>query len=95
LTIEVDITRSSMNRMRIYASLSVPEVWRWDKNGLAFLVLNSAGEYDEAGTSPTFPIAISPSDLTPFIAMRSQMDENAVIRQFRAWIRARLASTQP
>jgi Uma2 family endonuclease len=92
LSIEVDITHSSMNRMRIYASLGVPEVWRWDRKGLSFLVLNSDGKYDTVTTSPTFPIPICPADLIPFIAMRTQMDENAVIREFRNWVRAKLAA---
>ena len=95
LALEVDISRSSMNLMRIYSSLDVPEVWRWDKNGLTFLVLNADGEYDAVTASPTFPLPISPADLMPFIAMRGQMDDNAVIRQFRTWIRAKLAAAQP
>jgi Uma2 family endonuclease len=95
LAIEVDISRSSMNRMRIYAAIKVPEVWRHDRNGLAFLVLNSLGKYDPVAVSPAFPVPIMPADLLPFIAMRNQMDENAVIRQFRAWIRAQLAANQP
>ncbi len=95
LSLEIDVSRSSMNRMRIYASLNVPEVWRWDKNGLAFLVLNPNGKYDEVTASPTFPVAITAADLLPFIAMRTQMDENAVIRKFREWIRNKLAAKQP
>lgn len=95
LALEVDISRSSMNRMRIYAAIQVPEVWRWDKNGLAFLVLNADGKYDAATASLTFPLPINPADLMPFIAMRGQMDDNAVIRQFRAWIRAKVAGAQP
>ena len=95
LALEVDISRSSMNRMRIYAAIQVPEVWRWDKNGLTFVALNSDGNYDSVVVSPTFPLPISPADLLPFIAMRGQMDDNAVIRQFRAWIRAKLAANQP
>ena len=95
LAMEVDISRSSMNRMRIYAAIQVPEVWRWDKDGLSFLVLNADGKFYAATTSPTFPLPITPADLLPFIALRGQMDDNAVIRQFRAWIRARLASNQP
>jgi Uma2 family endonuclease len=95
LAIEVDISRSSMNRMRIYASLKVSEVWRHDEQGLAFLVLNAGGKYDSVTTSPTFPLAITPADSMTFLDMRSQMDDNAVIRQVRAWIRAKLAATQP
>ena len=95
LAIEVDVSRSSMNRMRIYAAIKVPEVWRHDRNGLAFLVLNALGKYDSVAVSPTFPLPITPADLMPFIALRDQMDEHAVIRQFRAWIRAKLAANQP
>jgi Uma2 family endonuclease len=95
LAMEVDITRSSMNRMGIYAALYVPEVWRYDRNGLAFLVLNAAGKYDSAPISPTFSLPITPADLLPFMDMRNQMDENAVIREFRLWIRAKLAAPQP
>lgn len=95
LAIEVDISHSSMNRMGIYESLKVPEVWRHDQTGLAFMVLNAKGKYESAATSPTFPLPITPADLMVFVNMLGQMDENAIIRQFRAWIRARLAATQP
>jgi Uma2 family endonuclease len=95
LALEVDVTHSSMNRMRIYASLNIPEVWRWDKDGLKFLTLNADGKYDEAAVSPTFPLPISAADLMPFITSRGQMDDNAVIRQFREWIRNKLAAQQP
>jgi Uma2 family endonuclease len=95
LALEVNIPRSSINRMRIYAALNVPEVWRWDKNGLGFSTLNANGKYESVAVSPTFPLPISPADLLPFIAMREQMDDNAVIRQFRAWIRNKRAASQP
>jgi Uma2 family endonuclease len=94
LALEVDVTRSSMNRMRIYESLKIPEVWRWNKKGLTFLVLNASEKHDAVAASPTFPVPISPADLMHFIAMRGQMDDNAVIREFRAWIRAKLAAGQ-
>jgi Uma2 family endonuclease len=94
LALEVDVSRSSMNRMGIYASLNVPEVWRWSKDGLAFLRLKEDGQYESVATSPTFLLAITPADLMSFVGMRSQMDENAVIRQFRAWIHGKLAGGQ-
>jgi Uma2 family endonuclease len=95
LAIEVDVSRSSMNRMGIYASLKVPEVWRHDEHGLAFLVLNAKGKYDPAATSPTFPLPITPADLMVFVNMLGQKDENAIIREFRLWIRAKLAAAKP
>ncbi|MGE3805852.1 MAG: Uma2 family endonuclease, partial [Gemmataceae bacterium] len=44
LAIEVGVTRSSVDRMGIYAGIGVLEVWRLDKQGLTFEILNS-GSY--------------------------------------------------
>jgi Uma2 family endonuclease len=94
LAIEVDITRSCLNRMGIYAKLRVPEVWRYHAKGLDFFVLNAAGKYEAATCSTLFALPIAPADLMPFLHMRGQMDDNSVIAQFRDCIRARLAATQ-
>ncbi len=91
LAIEVDITRSSLNRMSIYASLSVPEVWRYKGKVLTFNELQADGSYAVIAHSKAFPL-ISPADLMKFLPMREQMDENAVIRQFREWVRQRIAA---
>jgi Uma2 family endonuclease len=90
VALEVDITHSSMDRLHIYAALRVPEVWRYDAQGLAFLVLNAERRYVPAANSPAFPIPVSPADLMPFLQMRGQMDENAIVRQFRDWIRSQI-----
>jgi Uma2 family endonuclease len=86
LAIEVDLTRSSLNRMAIYAALRVPEVWRFDGRVLTFHVLDANGAYVVVSHSPIFP-QVKPDDLLPFLSMRQQMDENEVIRQFRIWVR--------
>jgi len=91
LAIEVDVTRSSMDRMGIYAALGVPEVWRLDEvQTLSIHVLMPDGAYQEAKQSVAFPM-LTPADLMPFLAMRDQMDENAVVRQFRTWFRQSLS----
>ena len=91
LAIEIDITHSSIDRMRIYAGLGVPEVWRYDEQGMTFWGLTADGKYAPAPVSRSFPMAISAAELMPFIGLRGQMDVNAIIRQFRAWIQSRLA----
>ena len=93
LALEMDVSRSSMNRMGIYAAIKVPEVWRFDAQGLAFFTLNTDGDYVPAAKSTCFPIDITPADLMPFIARRGQVGDNDIIRDFRLWIRARLAGT--
>jgi Uma2 family endonuclease len=90
LAIEVDVTSSSLDRMAIYASLGVPEVWRMDDAGLSFHVLGPDGKYAPSPRSKSFPL-VAPADLTRFLAMRAQMDENAVVQQFRAWFRQQAA----
>jgi Uma2 family endonuclease len=94
LTLEIDITHSSLNRLAIYAALAILEVWRFDGRVLTFLVLAADGKYVEAATSGSFP-GLTAADLLPFLALRGQIDENAVVRQFRAWVQQRFATGRP
>jgi Uma2 family endonuclease len=91
LALEVDITRRSLNRMAIYARLGVPEVWRLDARGLTFQTLQPNGRYAQQTHSPTFPL-FTPADLMTHVALRTQYDENEVVRRFRAFVRQRLAT---
>jgi Uma2 family endonuclease len=86
LAIEVDITNSSLDRMGIYAALRVPELWRLDESGLTFHILAADGNYREVRQSQSFDF-VSPADLVRFLALRATLDNNAVVRQFRAWVR--------
>ena len=54
LVIEVDITRSSLNKLPIYAALAVPEVWRYT-NGEVEIRCLTADVYAVAGTSRVLP----------------------------------------
>jgi Uma2 family endonuclease len=97
LAIEVDITHSSLDRMGIYAALGVSEVWHFDGQTLRFYHLGAGRRYAVVPSSRIFP-HVTPADLAGFLPLRTQMDENAVIRQFRAWVRQRHpagGSTQP
>jgi Uma2 family endonuclease len=91
LALEVDVTRRSLDRMSIYARLRVPEVWRLNAQGLTFQVLQPNGRYAEQTHSPTFPL-FTPADLMSFVGLRSQHDENEVVRRFRGFVRQRLAT---
>jgi Uma2 family endonuclease len=92
LAIEVDATHSSLDRMGIYQALHVPEIWRFEGDTLTFNVLNASGAYEIVPRSRTFPW-ITPADLLPFVQQsRQSSDSNAVIRDFRAWIRQRRAA---
>src|SRR5207248_8848460 len=54
LAVEVDVSRSSVSRQRVYAALGVPEMWRYDGE-LHVLHLQANGEYVERERSLSFP----------------------------------------
>ena len=89
LAIEVDVTHSSMDRLSIYATLGVPEIWRLDGDELTFHVLDDDGQYVIAKRSRSFPI-VTPADLLRFLNQGRQAgDQNPVIRRFRDGVRKR------
>jgi Uma2 family endonuclease len=90
LAIEVDVTHSSLDRMAIYATLGIPEVWRFAEGQLTFQLLQGNKTY-ASGTSRSFP-GLEAVDVLPFLNLRKQADDTEVVRQFRAWVRARIAA---
>src|SRR5438552_1319533 len=94
LALEVDVTHSSLNRLGIYAALRVPEVWRREGETIVCYLLGADGRYTISATSRAFP-GLAPADLMNFVALRGQMDENALVRQFRAWVRQHFPRRNP
>jgi Uma2 family endonuclease len=94
LALEVDVTQSSLNRMSIYATLGVPEVWRLDSHGLAFYQLQADGSYAARDRSFAFP-RLTPGALVTFLALRGTQDENQVVRQFRNWVQKNVTAGPP
>lgn len=90
LVVEIDVTSSSIDRLSLYASLGVPEVWRYDGTRLIIYQL-SAGEYAEIDASPTFPF-LSQVEMLRFLELRRTTKENALIRLFREWVRSQIQS---
>jgi Uma2 family endonuclease len=92
LAIEVDVTRSSLNRFGIYRTLGVGEVWHLDGDTLEFHVLGTDGKYTQVATSPTFA-GITPADLMNFVKQaRGVVDQNVPAAAFRVWLQQRIAS---
>jgi len=88
LAIEVEVTKSCLNRLGIYAALRVPEIWRLKGDVLEFLVLQDNGKYRKAARSRSFP-QVAPADLMPFVLRaRLALDLNQVLRDFRKWVRS-------
>jgi Uma2 family endonuclease len=92
LVVEIDISRNSRRRLGIYEALGVPEVWRYDGEILQVRRLDDQREYQVVERSGHFPL-IPVGELAGFLARRSQMDANSLVREFRAWVRQQIAAS--
>lgn len=86
LTIEVDITRESLNRFPIFAAVGIPEVWRFDGAKVTFFQLDS-GRYRETDRSLAFP-AFSCDIATEFLMKSQKLKSTLWLREVRDWARA-------
>jgi Uma2 family endonuclease len=84
LVIEVDISRSSLPKLDLYRALGVPEIWRYrdDRLRVFQLVRTVYVEAEDSGVLPGFPLA----KVQHYLDQRDQLDESALIHQFRAEI---------
>lgn len=87
LAMEVDLTSNSLNKQPIYASLRIPEVWRYDGRKLDVLRLTPDDLYAAAERSLSFP-QIPLSSLLRFLELRQSVAERQWTREFRAWIKS-------
>ena len=90
LAIEVEISRSALDRMGIYAALKVPEVWRFDGESLTVYLLQADGTYAPSPTSRSLPF-LPLDELVDWLHRADEMGQTAWIRQFREWVREELA----
>jgi Uma2 family endonuclease len=87
LVVEVDITNSDLNKNALYASIGVPEFWRF--NGREWRILKLMdGTYIECDRSPTFEI-VAKTDLYQFLEA-AFVDEVEAETNFRRWVRQQM-----
>ena len=85
LIIEVDISRSSLNKFGIYQALGIPEVWRYDGEALRVHVLHDDGYVEGQRSTALSQLPIE--TLISFLRQRTSLGETRLIRQFRTWVR--------
>lgn len=87
LVVEVDITHTNIQKNDLYASLDVPEFWRFNgREWRIFRLVN--GQYEDCDRSPTFPL-VSKADLYGFL-QTAITDEVAAEIDFRQWVRSQI-----
>jgi Uma2 family endonuclease len=91
LAVEVDVTTNSLDKLRLYAGLGVPEFWRLDGDEIHFFRLGPGGAYAEVPASVAFP-GITPAEVMRFVIdARGVVDPGDVVEAFREWLKGRAA----
>jgi len=93
LALEV-ISYSTLDRMKIYAALRMPEVWRYKGSALTFYVLGPDGRYATVIQSRALP-QVASAELTGLLVLHGSMDETALFQHFQAWARQRFGHSGP
>jgi Uma2 family endonuclease len=87
LAIEVDVT--SRTHPDIYASLKVPELWRFERGTLQIYHLDN-GQYQAVTESFIFP-GLSLCEIIPRSLQQSKLEGgNRMLKAFRRWIREQI-----
>ncbi len=85
LVIEVDMSRSSMGKLPIFAAFFVPEIWQYKRESFQVFCLDGT-EYraqTESQVLPRFPF----DQLRQMLSQRNSLGETEQIRTFRTWLR--------
>ena len=86
LVMEIDITHPSLEKLPIYATIGVPEVWRSDGQQVVIYRLE-AGTYTVANTSAVLP-GVTAHQVMSFLTLSTTMPRHA-------WFAAIQAQVQP
>ena len=86
LVIEVEITSSAIAKLKLFAAMGVPEVWRHDGTRLTMLARSGDG-YEPIASSIGLP-GLWAAMIDAFVARRFDLGETALIREFRAAVAA-------
>lgn len=89
LVVESDYTSSSLNKFSIYASLGVPEIWRYRNQSLQVYQLVD-GSYEERENSLAFPF-LPIAEIPGLIEQSKTIGQRAAVRLFRERVREFLA----
>jgi Uma2 family endonuclease len=90
LALEVEISRSILDRLGICAALGIPELWRYDGRTLRFCLLQPDGTYAEQERGRAFPF-LRAEGLADFLTQNDGLNDTQLLRAFRAWVRDRVA----
>lgn len=86
LLLEIEVSRTAIPRMPIYAKLKIPQVWCFDGQSIRVYLLQPNATYLQTKESPTFP-GIPLAEIVPFARPQKDKDYLTILREFRAWVK--------
>lgn len=86
LVIEIDVSRSSISKLDLFAQLGVSEVWVWENDEARFFVL-AGDQYVAVDRSQLIPV-FTPQILTRFLTTARTTDSVDWHRAVRDWVRS-------
>ncbi len=95
LSIEVDISRSRIDRPGIYAALAVAELWRFDHQQGRIIIerLRDDSTYEPVEISVFLPVRAD--EILRWVVDEDSSDHSDWARRLRAWVRSELAPRMP
>ncbi len=81
LVIEVEITSSAIQKLKLFAAMGVPEVWRHDGDLLEMFRLKGS-QYEGINSSEALP-GLTVATINDILRRRFEIGETALIREFR------------
>lgn len=88
LVLEVEYSRSKIDKLILYASLGIPEFWRYNGSILKIYQLQ-AGQYVELSQSLAFS-TVAVTEIPEFLVDSRKVGEITCTRNFRSWVREQL-----
>jgi Uma2 family endonuclease len=82
LAVEIEISRPATDKLALYGSFGVPEVWRFNGRALRIFALVAQDRYEEVHSSrclPGFPL----SEAVAVLGKANTESETALVRAFR------------
>ncbi|MDZ8081875.1 MAG: Uma2 family endonuclease [Nostoc sp. DcaGUA01] len=92
LILEVEYSRSKINKLNLYASMGVSEFWRYNGSVLRIYTLNN-GQYSQSENSPTFA-SVLVTEIPRFIQESKKIGQIAATRAFRSWVKQQMSTAE-
>lgn len=86
VVLEVEVSRSSARKQRVYAALGVPEIWRSDGERVSMYRLDGT-EYAEIPSSLAFP-PLTADTLAALLVQLRTKPRQAILEAYRQSLRA-------